>query len=283
MIPLMVYTDYLLPEEFVPVSDLISKAVLTDDNIITIICKNINNSPQNHYMAASSEFLNKSACDVLYLLKVALSEYPPIIVEIQKDVNETYMACAARYSALVYEKYSKHPIIIIIGVSTITSSVAIRLAPATTHPYSLEVPCLFWAKRCLLMSSITLSKIELTERLESLAVVSVFLCSQKLSIKYLDSGSDDPTMKLLYKVAITNVQQLVGGKTEEAEAIQSICDNTENQIKKIKRCMQQEDRIAIEKAMLYLDDTSDYLRRQKRKYTMGRQATLIPDTSSIKY
>ena len=63
-----------------------------------------------------------------------------------------------------------------------------------------------------------------------------------------------------------NVQQLVGNKTEEAEAIQSICDNTENQIEKIKRCMQQENRTTVEKAMLYLNNTSDYLRRQKRKY-----------------
>jgi hypothetical protein len=70
-------------------------------------------------------------------------------VEIQKDASEKYMARAARYSTLVDEKYSKCPIIIIISVSTVTTSVASRLAPATTHPYNLEVPCLFWAKRCL--------------------------------------------------------------------------------------------------------------------------------------
>lgn len=74
-------------------------------------------------------------------------------------------------------------------------------------------------------------------------------------------------MKLLYKVAIAYVQQLVGEETEKSEVIQLICDNTENQIDKIKRCMQQGDRMTIEKAMLYLDDTSDHLRRQKRKYT----------------
>ncbi len=64
------------------------------------------------------------------------------------------------------------------------------------------------------MSSITLSKIEPTERLEPLAAVGMFLCSQNLLIKYFVSGSNDSTMKLLYKVAMTNVQQLVGEKTE---------------------------------------------------------------------
>ncbi|RCH88515.1 hypothetical protein CU097_002122 [Rhizopus azygosporus] len=188
----------LVARRVVPGSDLISKAILTDDRIINIICKSLNNSPQDHYMAAPSEFLNKSACDVLYLPKVALSEYPPIIVEVQKNVNE---------------KYSKYPIILIIGVST--------------------------AKRCLLMSSITLSKNGSTEQLDPLAAISMFLCSQKLSITHLDCGSDDSTMKLLYKVAMTYVQQLVGEETEKAEVIQLICDNTENQIEKIKRCIQQ--------------------------------------------
>jgi hypothetical protein len=82
---------------------------------------------------------------------------------------------------------------------------------------------------------------------------------------------------------MTYVQQLVGGETEKAEVIQLICDTMENQIEKIKRCMQQEDRTTIEKAMLYLDDASDYLRRQKRKYTIGRHTTSIPDTPPIKY
>ncbi|KAL4209668.1 hypothetical protein AB4K20DRAFT_1977695 [Rhizopus microsporus] len=206
----------LVARRVVPGSDLISKAILTDDRIINIICKSLNNSPQDHYMAAPSEFLNKSACDVLYLPKVALSEYPPIIVEVQKNVNE---------------KYSKYPIILIIGVSTVTTSVTSKLNPATPYLYSLE--------RCLLMSSITLSKNGSTEQLDPLAAISMFLCSQKLSITHLDCGSDDSTMKLLYKVAMTYVQQLVGEETEKAEVIQLICDNTENQIEKIKRCIQQ--------------------------------------------
>ncbi|KAI7857960.1 hypothetical protein BDC45DRAFT_499755 [Circinella umbellata] len=64
-------------------------------------------------MVAPSEFLDKSACDVLYLPKMSLSEYSPIIVEVQKVVNEKYMSRATRYSTLVYEKYNKYPVIII--------------------------------------------------------------------------------------------------------------------------------------------------------------------------
>ncbi|KAI7907728.1 uncharacterized protein BX663DRAFT_9563 [Cokeromyces recurvatus] len=82
------------------------------------------------------------------------------------------------------------------------------------------------------MSSSTLSKTVSIEQLDPLAAIDMFLCSQKLSIKHLDCGSDDSTMKLLYKVAMIYVQQLVGEETEKAEAIKLICDNTENQIEK---------------------------------------------------
>ncbi|KAI8977666.1 hypothetical protein BDF20DRAFT_976172 [Mycotypha africana] len=274
--------DYSLPRKFVPGTDLISKAVLTNDEVINILCKSVNNSPQDHYMAAPSEFF-KSACDVLYLPKMTLSEYSPIIVEVQKVVNEKYMSRATRYSTLVYEKYNKYPIVLIIGVSAVTTPVASKLTTAIDYPYCLEVPCLFWAKRCLIMSSITLSKIDRAEQLASLAAIGIFLCSQKVSIAHLDYASDNSTMQLLYKVARIYVEQLAGEEAEKAEAINAICDNTANQIEKIKRHMQQGDETAIEKAMLYLDDTVDYLKRQKRKYTAGRETTPIPDTPPIKY
>ncbi|RCH91068.1 hypothetical protein CU098_007732 [Rhizopus stolonifer] len=93
--------DYLLSEVFVPGNDLISKAVLTDDRIINIICKNL----QDHYMAVPNESLNKSAFDVVYRPKMALSEYPPIIIEIQENVNDEYMPPVERYSTLAFEKY----------------------------------------------------------------------------------------------------------------------------------------------------------------------------------
>ncbi|KAI8082661.1 uncharacterized protein B0P05DRAFT_450062, partial [Gilbertella persicaria] len=60
-------TDYLLPKEHVPGSDLISKAVSTDTRIINIISKSLVNAPEDQYNAAPNEFLNECAYDVLYL------------------------------------------------------------------------------------------------------------------------------------------------------------------------------------------------------------------------
>ncbi|KAI9470922.1 MAG: hypothetical protein EXX96DRAFT_586227 [Benjaminiella poitrasii] len=133
MISLMI--DYLLPEKFVPRSDLISKTVLIGDRIINIICKSLNNSRQDNYMATLSESLNKSACDGLYLPKVDLSEYLPIIVEVQDNVNEKYMSRVACYSTLGYEECSIYPITLIISVSTVTTSVTSKLDPVMSYSY----------------------------------------------------------------------------------------------------------------------------------------------------
>lgn len=86
--------------------------------------------------------------------KPTVSEYPPIIIEVQNDVNEKNMGRATKYSALVYEKYEKHPVVLIVGVSSVTAAINSILGPATSHPFSKEIPSLFWAKRCLLMSHV---------------------------------------------------------------------------------------------------------------------------------
>ncbi|KAG0749666.1 hypothetical protein G6F16_004842 [Rhizopus arrhizus] len=276
-------TDYLLPKEHVPGSDLISKVVLTDTRIINIISKSLVNASEDQYTAAQNEFLNKCACDVLYLPKAIDSEYPPIIIEVQKDVNENYMCRAVKYSILVYEKYEKHPVVLIVGVSSVTASINNILAPATSHPFSKEIPSLFWAKRCLLVSSTTLSTIQSTGQLDPLAAIGLFLCSQKPSITQLVSGGQDTTMKLLYKIAVNNVQQLLGEEEEITKGIKAICDNTCVQLEKIKSCIQNGNTESLDKVLLYIEDASVYLNRQKRKFTTGRDVTPIPETPGLKY
>lgn len=79
--------------------------------------------------------MNKCACDGLYLPKAIASEYPPIMIEVQKDVNEKYMCRTVKYSTLVYEKYEKHPVVLVVGVSNVIAAANNILVPATNHPF----------------------------------------------------------------------------------------------------------------------------------------------------
>ncbi|CAO3694616.1 unnamed protein product [Rhizopus microsporus] len=135
-------------------------------------------------------------------------------------------------------------------------------SPATSHPFSKEIPSLFWAKRCLLISPTTLSAIQPVEQLDPLATIGLFLCSQKLSITHLVGGGQDITMKLLYKIAVKSVQQLLGEEEETAKGIKAICDNIYVQLEKIKGCIQNGDTESLDKAHLYVENTSIYLNSQ---------------------
>jgi hypothetical protein len=81
---------------------------------------------------------------------------------------------------------------------------------------------------------------------------------------------------------VKNVQQLLG-KEETTKGIKAICDNAYVQLKKIKSCIQNCNTESLDKALLYVEDTSIYLNRQKRKFTTGRDVTLIPETPALKY
>lgn len=57
-------------------------------------------------------------------------------------------------------------------------------------------------------------------------------------------------MKLLYKIAVENVQQLIGEEKEITEGIKAICDNTSVQLKKIKSCIPSGNTESLDKALL---------------------------------
>lgn len=151
------------------------------------------------------------------------------MIEVQKDVNKKFECRAIKYSTVVYEKYKKYLVVLIVGVS-----INNILASATSHPFSKGIPSLFWAKHCLLISSPDLSAIQSTIQLDHLATIGLFLCSQKLSITHLVGGGQDTKMKLLYKIAMKGVQQLLGKGEETTKGIKAICNNTYVQLEKIK-------------------------------------------------
>ncbi|KAI8334885.1 hypothetical protein BD560DRAFT_414378, partial [Blakeslea trispora] len=66
-------------------------------------------------------------------------------------------------------------------------------------------------------------------------------------------------MRLLYKIAVKNVQQLLGEEEETTKGTKSICDNTCIQFEKTKSCIQNDNTESLDKALLYVKDTSIYL------------------------
>lgn len=59
-------SNFVFPTEYFPRNDLINKIILTDERIINIITNSVIKAPENSYVTASTEFLNKHVQCLIY-------------------------------------------------------------------------------------------------------------------------------------------------------------------------------------------------------------------------
>jgi hypothetical protein len=69
---------------------------------------------------------------------------------------------------------------------------------------------------------------------------------------------------LLYFIANSNLEQLIGEESEKLESINNTCNNTETQLTKIKKFVERGG--SKEHILQYVDHTLQYIARQKCKY-----------------
>ncbi|GAA5799980.1 hypothetical protein HPULCUR_005401 [Helicostylum pulchrum] len=279
-------TDRVLPYNCRPGTDLISRMVLNDNQSINMLIKVlVPEVEEDHYVATPTEFINRKKCDVLYAPHNPLSTFPPVFIEVQNQVDEKFLVRAIHYSTLIYERYKKRPILVIIGVASATAQFMSMTAPNSDFPFANHIPCIGWAKRCLVLTSSTLKVNEhnTDEELHPLQALGHFICSQSLSMSTLDYGKNDKWVKLLYSIAHANLKQLSGEEEEKLEAISNICSSSQIQLHKVKRCLENGDKVSIEKASSYVDDVLGFLQRQKRKYCETIETTPIEEAPPLVY
>jgi hypothetical protein len=99
----------------------------------------------------------------------------------------------------------------------------------------------------------------------------------------LDYRKNDKWVKLLYSIAHANLKQLSGEEDEKLEAISNICSSSQIQLHKVKRCLENGDKVSIEKALSYVDDALGFLQRQKRKHCEAIETTPVEEAPPLVY
>jgi hypothetical protein len=107
-------------------TDMISKMILTINMVIKVLVPEM---AEDHYVATPTELINKNKCNVLYDRQDPLSTFPPVLTEVQNQVDEKLLVRAVHYCTLIYERYKKHPILVIIGVASVTAQSMNMTAP----------------------------------------------------------------------------------------------------------------------------------------------------------
>lgn len=194
-----------------------------------------------------------------------MSSFPSVLVEVQNQADDKFLARAIQYCTLTYERYNRLSIIVIFGIGSSTAPFLSKSIDSDL-PFARQILSTGWAKHCLLLTSSTLQMKQQEKILHPLQAVGYFLCSQSLLISTLDYGRNDSLVKLLYSIAHDNLDQLIGEEAERLEAINKICSISEVQLREIKKCLEKGDEASKKKSLSYVEATLEFLKRQKRKY-----------------
>ncbi|CAO3612760.1 unnamed protein product [Cunninghamella blakesleeana] len=233
--------DNALPWIHRPGTDMISKLVLQDSQVINSIVKVIvGDEAANKYTPEPTKCIDGTHCDVLYSSNLYPS-FPPVIVEVENKVNDDFIRRLMGHSLSVIKKYSMLPIVLIFSITFMRSDISQRMKKSKCCPFLLHFPCQPWAKSCYFVDRQLLEK-EVNQPLDPFVAFCHFLLRQDQSIQNSPFPTD-PTMQYLYQLThqlnstISKKDQAVDDilsfsrqtKAHFQEAAQTLRNNNHNQ------------------------------------------------------
>lgn len=147
------FSNFVVPTEYFPGIDLISKIILTDERIINIIAKTLVKAPKGSYVIEPIEFIHKGVCNVLYIPHDPPKSLPPIVINTIETFDDTKFNQIIQQCTNIFEMYNTLPICIIIVVQQLDKDIIEQSSQHQESPFLREIPCAFWARQCILVSS----------------------------------------------------------------------------------------------------------------------------------
>ncbi|RCH80037.1 hypothetical protein CU098_000705, partial [Rhizopus stolonifer] len=171
--------DFLfsLPPKYTPGTDLMSKLILNDDEVIKIIVSTlIGIDACSKYVTRPTEWPNFKRSDVLYcpFNRKEFKNHPPILIEVQYSADMNFFRRLMDYSLSICKYYK--------------------------FPYAKNLPCTGWAKACFLINKQTITNHLKSKPLEAMVALAHFLIEGKSALINIDRR-DDQTIQTLYRIA----------------------------------------------------------------------------------
>lgn len=132
---------------------MISKIILTDVQTINIVTTALVKAPKDSYVIEPLGFIHKHVCTVLYIPRDLPNNLPPIVINTIETFEDTKFNQIIQQCTNIFELYNILPICVIIVAQQLDES---NIEQSSLHqelPFLREIPCAFWAKQCLLVSS----------------------------------------------------------------------------------------------------------------------------------
>ncbi|ORX42602.1 hypothetical protein DM01DRAFT_1330070 [Hesseltinella vesiculosa] len=230
--------SFQLPPKYTPGTDLMSKWILNDKQVINLIVKSIvGQQAENKYETKPTEWTNYTRSDVFYspTNRANAKTLPPILIEVQYAANGSFFRRLVEYCLMIRKHHSLLPIVIAICIHSTTQEFKDLTYDGDTLPFTKQVHCRGWAQECYFISAATISSVQThntsyldRQPLHPLAALGHFLIEQKPSILNI-AAKDDPTIQLLYGIAKRVFGDEAAKEDARHDAISNICSKATSQ------------------------------------------------------
>ncbi|ORZ15956.1 hypothetical protein BCR42DRAFT_416209 [Absidia repens] len=227
---------FRLPLDQLPGQDKFSKAVLKQSTVIDLVTSELLGVPPGTYITADTDWGDGCRSDVVYIPRLGIQKtLPPILVEIQATVNESFMQRMIRYCQNVLQVHDSYPLALVICIDKVTPSTLIekfQYADDTKPWLSSLQSCDFWAKSCSLVSKSTLSRVDPDcDDLMPLQALSSFLIEQSPTL-HGHSHPNNPIIRQLYTLAMKAVKSQHEHESDFGDVIDILCSNNQRLLEK---------------------------------------------------
>ncbi|KAL0096864.1 hypothetical protein J3Q64DRAFT_1827953 [Phycomyces blakesleeanus] len=197
--------DFLfsLPLKYIPGTDLMSKLILNNDEVIKIIVSTLFGVDAcRKYSTRPKEWPNFKRSDVLYcpFNRKEFKNHPPILIEVQYYTGMNFFRRLMKYSLSVCKYYSTLPIVLTIVTNNISQALADQAYECPEFPYAKNLPCTGRTKACFMINKQTITNHLKSKPLEAMVALAHFLIEGKSALINIDRR-DDQTIQTLYRIA----------------------------------------------------------------------------------
>ncbi|KAK4517109.1 kinesin-like nuclear fusion protein [Mucor velutinosus] len=247
---------FSLPRKYLPGTDLMSKLLLADQDVINIVVSAVIGK-------RSTEWIDFTRSDVAYESINCSNDLPRILIEIQNKADMNFYQQLIDYSRSVsrQHKASKLPIVVAIVINSTTRYLLETEIPGSRIPFAKQLSSIGWASSCLFFNAETIAPYLNETPLNPLLVLVHCLIEQETSLINF-TQCNDPTLICLY----TKMKNILGSHIHDNEnsihALKSVCAQSKSECYKAKAAFENQDQpvgVRIETAVNILSNVIAYV------------------------
>ncbi|KAG0182697.1 hypothetical protein DFQ29_002827 [Apophysomyces sp. BC1021] len=271
---------FTLPQKYTPGTDLMSKWILNDTDVINIIVSNIVGlDAQNEYTTRPTEWPNFTRSDVLYhpTKQSKIKILPPVLIEVQYTANMNFYRRLIEYSLSVKKQYpSMLPIVVAICIHSTTQELLNLTTECDTMPFMMQLPCHGWAKSCFLLNAESISNHLQQNPLHPLVALGHFFIEQEPSLVSMKKR-DDETIQLLYSIAKRVFEDEITLDEAKRGTLKDVCTHAYNQLNMARQTLIEDvpEEASRKRTIECLDDGMIFIEELRTKYRISSSPTEI--------